>query len=386
MIIHDFINSLDDAREDVRIRAASGLAELWCSGPMSAADRRAAAAAMTLILDDRSSQVRAALAAGIAAREDMPRNIVLALAGDVEAAAVPIVSSSPLLSDLDLIDCLAHPSAKVAQATAERQTVSPALAAAIAEVAPAEAVLALLTNPGAALLPGTLARLTERFGRDAAVRNELLHLDQLPVALRHKLLQFHAETLVDHPLVLPHVQDEEEEREFLAEASDKIALKLAEACDDDGLAELVDHLRISGQLTTRLLLRSVCCGQNRFFVRAMSVLTGMPDHRLAQTLASGRSASLRAVLRKAGLALRSHQAFVLAIEMARGGTGGFTRDLDLERTRSLTEQVLSELQDDGFAAESDVLSFLRRFAADLARQEARLVLGRARQPALHAAA
>ncbi|WP_192145826.1 DUF2336 domain-containing protein [Roseibium litorale] len=365
--------------------AAADLVCAWKNDTFGAGARKALTSAMTLLLDDPCVTVRTVLAAGIADRSDVPFSVVLALAGDEEEAAVPVVSRSQLLSDADLIDCLAHPSGKVGEAVAGRKKVSPALCAAIAEVAPAGTVLALLTNPGAALLAGTLARLTERFGRDADIRNALLHLTELPVALRHRLLHCHAETLVTHPLVLPHVQDEEDEREFLAEASDKIALKLAEASDEDGLAELVEHLRATGGLTTRLLLRSLCCGQNRFFVCAMSALTGVPSARFAQTLVSGRPAALRALLRKAGLPVRSYQVFVLAIEIARRRAGSFTSDLSLELTKQLTEQVLSELQDDGLSAQTDIVTFLRRFAADIARQEARLVLDQLRKPALHAA-
>lgn len=385
MTLQDLLSRLDNAQEDLRAAAAADLAHAWAGELFGSSARKVLSSAMTLVLDDPCAKVRIALAAGIAPCSDIPRGVLLALAGDEEEAAVAIVSYSPVLTDADLIDCLAHPSEKVGVAVAARSKVSPAVCAAIAEVASPTAVVALLTNPGAALLRGTLVRLTDRFSRDAKVRSELLHLAELPVALRHKLLHCHAETLVTHPLVLPHVQDEEEEREFLAEASDKIALKLAEAADEEGLAELIEHLRLSGGLTTRLLLRSLCCGQNRFFVNAMSALTGVPMARFTQTLASGRPAALRALLRKAGLPVRSHQVFVLAIEVARRRAGSFAHDLSLELTRQLTEQVLSELQDDGFSSETDIVAFLRRFAADIARQEARQVLDQHRQPALHAA-
>ncbi len=87
-----------------------------------------------------------------------------------------------------------------------------------------------------------------------------------------------------------------------------------------------------------------------------------------------RRSALQAMLRKAGLPLRAHQAFLLAIDIARQADADFTYDLALDEARMLTETLLSEMQDGALGADEDVTAFLRRFAIDVARLEARLLV------------
>ncbi len=54
------------------------------------------------------------------------------------------------------------------------------MAAAIAEVAEAEAVVALATNPSAQIPAFSLARMVERHGDDPAMRDALMARDDLP--------------------------------------------------------------------------------------------------------------------------------------------------------------------------------------------------------------
>ncbi|MEP5423566.1 MAG: DUF2336 domain-containing protein, partial [Roseibium sp.] len=138
--------------------------------------------------------------------------------------------------------------------------------------------------------------------------------------------------------------------------------------------EFVEHLREKGKLTTRLLLRAVCCGRLRFFAASLANLGNLPLPRLCKLLLTVRRAAIQAILRKAGLPYKSHQAFLLAIDIARQAEADFSYDLALEEARMLTETLLAEMQDGVLGADEDVTAFLRRFAIDVARLEARSLL------------
>ncbi len=76
----------------------------------------------------------------------------------------------------------------------------------------------------------------------------------------------------------------------------------------------------------------------------------------------------------AGLPIRAHQAFLLSIDIARQAHADFTYDLALDEARMLTETLLEEMQDGALGADEDVAAFLRRFAIEVARLEARLMV------------
>ena len=69
------------------------------------------------------------------------------------------------------------------------------LAAAIAEVASAQACLALLENPDAEIAPFSIDRMVERFGHLAPIRENLLARADLPMATRQALLSKLSQTL-----------------------------------------------------------------------------------------------------------------------------------------------------------------------------------------------
>ncbi len=101
---------------------------------------------MTTLLDDPSVLVRRALAEALCRASEAPRTLILALAADEPEVAAPVLQSSPVLTDADLVDC-ARTAGVVAQtALARRPNLPPGATAALAEIGERDAILALIGN------------------------------------------------------------------------------------------------------------------------------------------------------------------------------------------------------------------------------------------------
>lgn len=331
------------------------------------------ATALTVLLDDPSRAIRKAIAKTLASSAYAPAHVVRSLASDVDEVAVPVLRESPILTEAELVDLLAQGSETVQCAIAGRAGLPASISAAICEVANERACQVLLDNPGAEVLQSSLLRLAQRFENRPDICDQLLRTRDLPLANRYELLMRLAESLDDHPIVLERVP-ENQRHTFLSDAEDKVVLRLALEASVEELPDFVEHLRSRGKLNTRLLLRSVCCGRLRFFAAALANLGQVPLPRLCKLLVTVRRSALQAILRKAGLPIRSHQAFLLAIDIARQAEADFTYDLALDEARMLTETLLEEMQDGALGADEDVAAFLRRFAIEVARLEARLLV------------
>lgn len=384
MIIREFLNWVETAPDEPRAAAAGALARAWLYSDLSAEDRRGAAAALTFLLDDPCPQVREALARALAEHPEAPRHIILSLSEDVEPVAEIVLKSSPVFTEVELVDALAQGSDRIQCAIAGRIGLEPVVAAALAEVGCARACQVMLESRSANILKSSLMRIAERHEAVMPVSEALLNRSGLPLTLRHKLLNRFAERLETHPMFAEKVPDHLKE-EFLADAADKVTLHLALEASDAEMPAFAEHLRDEALLTTKFLLRAVCCGRLRLFAAALSLLGNVPPDRLRHLLMSVRLSALKAVLRKAGLPLRSHQAFLLAIEIARSAEANFTQDMSLEQARTLTEALLSEIQDGSLGADEDIAAFLRRFAVDVARLEARAFVKGRLQKSLKAA-
>lgn len=373
MTVHDILQFEEDDQRTLDIRAACEIAERYMAAIPGSQEQAGMAAALTVLLDDPSRAVRKAIAGLLCASPHAPGHVIRCLAGDVDEVALPVLTSSPILTDAELVDLLAEGSDAAQQAIAAREGLSASVCAAICEVGCEAACRILLHNNSAVVLQSSLLRLAQRFEDRPDLCDQLLKTRDLPLVMRYQLLMRLAENLDDHPIVLERVPEHRRDT-FLSDAEDKVVLRLALEAGAEDLTDFVEHLRVEGKLTTRLLLRAVCCGRLRFFAAALANLGQVPLPRLCKLLITVRRSALQAILRKAGLPLRAHQAFLLAIDIARQADADFTYDLALDEARELTETLLAEMQDGTLGADEDVVAFLRRFAIDVARLEARLLV------------
>lgn len=365
-VVTRFLRWVRTAPVTDRAEAAAALARAYLWSEMRQAEREAAAAAMTLLLDDPSPMVRGALAGGLAADPRAPRHLVLALAQDVPEAALPILAHSPVLGDLDLVDLVASHSDAGQSAIAEREEVPPTVAAALVEVGTAAACAVLVRNPGATLTDGIIARLVARHGTDPDVRSALMDHADLPAALRQVLLLKLSNALTRF-VVGRDWLPRERAQAAAREACERATLAIA-AEPDTAMAPLVHHLKESGQLTTALLLRGALSGNLDFVCTALAELAGVPARHVSALVANGAEGALGAILSRAGLPVRSHSVFRVALALLRED-GGLALPADRLRF-DLVEEVLAAHLEARPESLDPLLAMLRRFAAEAEREAA----------------
>ena len=369
MIVRQFLQWVRNAPPGERAEATSALARAYLHSDLSTDDLAAAEGAMIMLLDDPSPLVRRALAEVFATSQKAPRVVVHALAADQPDVAVPLLSRSPLLLEDDLVDLVATGQPETQIAIAGRALLSRSLAAAIAEVATAEACLVLLENSDAEIALFSIDRIVERFGDLAAIRDNLMARDDLPMSTRQALLSKLSRTLAGFAQQwLGH-----EHAEYAArEACERATVALAADTPYEEVAELMRHLRESGQLTAGMILRGLLSGNVVLFEEALAELSGLPLDRVTGYIHDKNISGFRALYRKAGLPDAAYPAFREAIAAMRDGilvgeTGGVAR-----LKRRMVERVLARCAGERGPEMASLLALLRRFAVEAAREEARL--------------
>jgi uncharacterized protein (DUF2336 family) len=157
------------------------------------------------------------------------------------------------------------------------------------------------------------------------------------------------------------------------EACEKATVTLAATSPNGEIRPLIRHLRESGQLTAGLVLRALLSGNIGMFEEALADLSGMPIARVSALVHDRSSAGFRAVFDRAGLPASTYPAFCEAVEAMR--EGGFVGDLGgaTRLKRRMVERVLTRCADSDGVDIEPLLTLLRRFAAEAARDEARLL-------------
>jgi uncharacterized protein (DUF2336 family) len=370
MIVRQFISWIRTAPAGERAEATRSLARAWLVSDLSVEDRSAAEGALLMLLDDPSPLVRQAMAEVFARSSQAPAAIVQALSVDQPSVALPVLEHSPLLIDADLVDIVATGNGETQCAIARRIHLPASVSAAIAEVGTPAAALELIENAYAELAPFSWDRIVERHGHLAAIRESMLVLDGLPAATRAALVAKLSDTLAQFVVARNWLSADRAERVTI-EARDRSTVNIAAASRGDDISGLVRHLRATGQLTAGLILRALLSGNLDLFDSSLAELSGMPRARVSALLHDRGTASLQALLRRAGLPESTFAAFQMAIEVSHeigfvDSAGGATR-----LRRRMVERVLTHCETDRQAAEP-LLILLRRFATESAREEARM--------------
>lgn len=374
MLVKSFLAWMEDASAQERGEAVSMLVEAYLAGALGGDTPEAVEAALTLILDDPSPNVRRVLAMAFADRRDAPRHIVLHLARDQAEVSAMLIARSPLLTEADLIDLAGTGERLALCAVALRPDVTFHVSHAIVERKEASSACALVSNRLADISEDDMLALLDAFGQSARLRELMLQRGTLPPSVRHRLMLAVAGNLGGYLLDGGFVDGKRNKR-MLDETIQQGTIAIARGAASD-LGDFVAYLRARGQLTPGLLLRGGLEGDLPFIVAALAELCDMPGDRVESILTSRADGPISAIIRRAGLAAFLAPVMVAVIRAA----AMLSAD---ERGSGLSLAVLHAAQAACAAVPGEeamrLMALLRRHEADAARAQSRRMAEELRQ-------
>ena len=370
MIVRKFLSWSQTATAGERAEGASALARAYLYADLSAQDFDDAELALTTLLEDSSPLVRRALAEAFARAEDAPHHIVLTLASDQSEVSSAILSRSPLLSDVELVNLLEAGDEFAQTAIALRPNLSQTVCIALAEIGHEQAVVALAQNCSACLGDEAIQKIIDRFGSNAELTNALLLRTNLNPFLKYEITRAISARLGRFVRECGWISDLKMMR-VLNETKESSAILIADGGSSD-VSELIRHLRMRGTLTPGFLLRSLLSGSKTVFLQALVDLTQMPRDRVDGLIKNFRGSGFAALFAKAGLPGTLLQAFCAALSGLENQTKASDFVPSGALVRPLIAHVMQQCADAG-QLNSELLALLRRFEAEAARDAARLM-------------
>jgi uncharacterized protein (DUF2336 family) len=298
----------DDADPEVRAELAQKVGRLLPDLLNSERDRVCALTLETLrrIAADQLVRVRAILASEIKTLDCVPKDVLLALARDIEeTVSVPVLEYSPLLSDADLLELVASARAQGAlAAVARRRGVSERVAEVIVASLDVQAVAALLANPNAHIREKTMDRIIDHAQNIEAWQGPLVKRSDLSLRALRRIAGFVGVALL-HTLTERHGLDEETVQYF------KRCLRLRLEGDDQSVETKEDKARAEviaardqGKLDERFVEEAVEAGRRDIVVEALALLTQAERPAIEKILLSRSAKAITALIWKAGLPMR----------------------------------------------------------------------------------
>ena len=365
----DVARLMADPSPDVRAQTTSKIAAQYDRKypRMTEAERKLAEEIFRRMARDAEILVREALAANLKSTPDLPHDLAVALAKDVDSVSLPILKYSEVLTDEDLIDIVRSENAAAKQvAIAQRASVSTAVADALIDTGNETAVARLVANEGAELSESALGRVITDYTGSEAVAESMARRPSLPPAISEHLVSAMAKKLEGY-LVSKHDLPADAAANLILQTRERATISLlSRGATGADLEELVFQIHVNGRLTPTLIIRALCVGDMAFFEAAVARLSGVPLKNAQKLIHDGGDLGLRSIYEKAGMPERLFSAVRAAVQIfAEGEYDGGRNDRERFVTR-IIERLLTQFEDPASKMTQDDIDYLMNKLRQLA--------------------
>ena len=330
-----------------RAKTIGAVADSFAHAKLGPSERAIAEEILRLAAKDAEVRVRKALVVRLRHSRNLPHDVAMTLATDIEAVSMPLLEVSQVFTEDDLIEIIRRGESHARRAIAVRPTVPVVVGDALIDSGDELAVARLVSNLGAEIAPSGFNRIVDQYGKSTTVQKSLVERPLVPVEIAERLVTLVSDALRTR-LLARHPSLEVALNDAVLAARERAVLGLVgPRADELDVLALVRHVRRQGRLTPSIMLRSLFIGDIAFFEAALAEMTGLPINNVRTLVYDPGHAGLEAVYRKAGLPSEMLPAVWAAIEVIQSTAldGG---EHDRARySRRVIERLLTETKDMG---------------------------------------
>ena len=340
--------------DEVRAKIAEKVATEVAAAALSDDEVHIAHAILRMMVKDAADRVRKSLSDCLHNSNHVPHDVAMALAEDIDIIALPMLESSPVFTDADLIAIIQSGAASKQIAIAGRPHVTDQVAGALVATENSKAVGILAANDGAELSQQTFDSIIDRHSSVDGVVDALARREDLPIDIAERLTA-HVSNELQNVLVGRYMLPENQAEQLAVASREKATVDLVEEISNaENVVTLANQLNRNGRLTASLILRSLCTGDIRFFEAAMAELASVDMPRAGIMIHDAGPLGLDAIFRKSGLPRVFFPAFRVAVDVYHANDFD-GRENDRARFRQrMIERILTQY--DGI--ESEDLDYL----------------------------
>lgn len=332
----DVARLMSEPSPDLRVELAEEISATLAGTGLTAGEVAVAQDIVRILARDVEEKVRAAVSQGLRRSRNLPHDVAVRLARDIEAISLPLLAVSVVLTDDDLLELVRHGSGPKQEAIAVRTNLSETVSDGLITHGEAPAVVVLMANGTARIADDSLDRAVSRFAADDSVKQAMVLRHKLPLTVSERLVTMVSRDLQEHLLKL-HALPSKVAADIVLRCREQEVLHLSLGSADQELGRMVAQMHHNGRLTPTLMLRALCTGDIAFFEAAMAVKGNVPIAN-AQTLIHEPSRrGLAALYRKATMPASLFSAVRAAVDVVdETGFDGNERDLERFRARVIT--------------------------------------------------
>ena len=275
---------------EVRSSIALKIASYFNDQVFDAYEKELAQEIIRLLAKDIEVTVRRTVAESLKLCSDLPHDVALKLAKDVEdEVAIPILECSQILSADDLVNIVkSSESMNRLHAVAKRHDVPEIVTTSIVETNHQDVIQSLLRNETARIAATTMQKVVSMFEENNLL-SSLIEAGDLPLQIASKMVSFVSSSLKDQLIKTYRLSDSviSEAVRYGEEAvllgitkpplSNGLDIKtITKEKDHQKIHQFVLRLEQDNKLTYSIVLRALCEGNIVFFEAGLALLSNTP--------------------------------------------------------------------------------------------------------------
>ncbi|MGO1120042.1 DUF2336 domain-containing protein [Rhodovibrionaceae bacterium A322] len=311
----DVEHLLTEPSAQAQAQTAAKIAEQFTEARLSDREQELASDIFRTLVNGADVVVREVLGAQLSSSEELPHDIALSLAKDVDSVALPMLRYSDVLSDEDLVEIVSQTGEDKQTAIAERASVSSALSEALIDHGNEEVVNRLVANEKAEIAESGFEKVMTKHANSTSIGDSLSRRASMPPAIVEKVVGAVSERLRDYLSSRKDISTDAAAG-IILQARERAIVDLARGGGDEFAVErLVDQLHGQKRLTASLLFRTLCFGDLAFFEAALARLANVPLSNTRILLHEGGDLAFKSIYGKAQLPPRLLPAFREAMRL-----------------------------------------------------------------------
>ncbi len=354
---------LEDKSPASRASITGKIAASYSGASLDEKERQIAEQVFRLLVRDTELKVRASLAEHLKESTQIPRDIVMSMARDVEEVSLPMLEYSKVLSDDDLLEII-NSTEEMSRfvAIARRSEVSELLSDKLVDKGDDRVISSLLDNGGAVISEQIFDKIIETHKENDSLMEAVMRRPQLSISMSEKLMSVVSDNLAATLRQRYQLPSEEINKE-VEKTRETETLSLVRSARSQGEVDaLIGQLKKSERLTPSMILSALCQGNFDFFESSLALLSNIPVDNARTLIADRGDLGFRAIYNKSGLPDAMFPAVKLLLKIVREmDVEGYKPDT-ARYANSIVERILQYSEENPVENLSYIIALVRRVA------------------------
>jgi len=357
----DVSRLLKDTSAETRIDMTNKIAGAYSSQSFNPKEILVAEQVFRLLLRDTELRVRVSLAEHVKDSDQIPRDIIMAMARDVEEVSLPLLQCSEVLTDNDLVE-LMRSTQEVSRylAVSKRRKVSPVVTELLIEKGDDKVAAALVDNKGAEISETGYGKIIQTYSTNENLMQLVSARPALPIATVGKLVNAVSATLGE-TLKKKYKLSNEQIQYEIEKTREKETLGLVRlSTSEDEVEKLINQLHVYQGLTPSIILSALCQGNFIFFEMALARLSNIPLSNTRKLISDQGELGFRAIYNKSGLPDAMFPAVKLLLNIVRSLDAEGVKPGTSRYANHVVERILQHSEDSNMENLSYIIALVRR--------------------------